>query len=81
MIFLKSEDEIAKMREAGRIVAGTIDRVVAAVRPGISTADLDRVAEEFIRERRATPSFLGYRGFPASICASVNDEEIGRAHV
>ncbi len=76
MIFLKSEDEIAKMREAGRIVAGTIDRVVAAVRPGISTADLDRVAEEFIRERRATPSFLGYRGFPASICASVNDEVV-----
>ena len=76
MIFLKSEDEIARMREAGRIVAGTIDRVVAAVRPGISTADLDRVAEEFIRERRATPSFLGYRGFPASICASVNDEVV-----
>jgi len=76
VIFLKSEDEIAKMREAGRIVAGTIDRVVAAVRPGISTADLDRVAEEFIRERRATPSFLGYRGFPASICASVNDEVV-----
>ncbi|MFL5796327.1 MAG: type I methionyl aminopeptidase [Actinomycetota bacterium] len=76
MIFLKSEDEIAKMRQAGRIVAGTIDRVVAAVRPGITTADLDRVAEEYIRERGATPSFLGYRGFPASICASVNDEVV-----
>jgi methionyl aminopeptidase len=76
VIFLKSEDEIAKMREAGRIVAGTIDRVVAAVRRGISTADLDLVAEEFIRERGATPSFLGYRGFPASICASLNDEVV-----
>jgi methionyl aminopeptidase len=76
VIFLKTEDEIAKMREAGRIVAGTINRVVAAVRPGISTADLDRVAEEFIRERGATPSFLGYRGFPASICASLNDEVV-----
>jgi methionyl aminopeptidase len=76
VIFLKSEDEIGKMRRAGRIVAGTIDRVVAAVRPGATTADLDRVAEEYIRERGATPSFLGYRGFPASICASVNDEVV-----
>src|SRR5204862_1993418 len=76
MIIYKSPDEIAKMREAGRIVAGTIERVVAAVAPGRTTADLDRVGEEYIRERGATPSFLGYRGFPASICASVNDEVV-----
>jgi methionyl aminopeptidase len=76
MIFLKSEDEIAKMRRAGRITAGTIERVVAEVRPGRSTADLDRVAEEYIREQGATPSFLGYRGFPASICASINSEVV-----
>lgn len=76
MIILKSPDEVAKMRVAGGIVAETIDRVLAAVEPGVSTADLDGVAEAFIRERKATPSFKGYRGFPASICASVNDEVV-----
>jgi len=76
MIFLKSDEEIAKMRRAGRITAGTIDRVVAAVAPGRTTADLDSVAEEYIRSQGATPSFLGYRGFPASICASLNDEVV-----
>ena len=64
------------MRRAGRIVAGTIDRVVAAVRAGITTADLDRVAEECIRAEDAVPSFKGYRGFPASICASLNNEVV-----
>jgi methionyl aminopeptidase len=74
MIIYKSTDEIAKMRESGRITAGTIDRVLAAVRPGASTADLDAVAEAYIRERGAVPSFKGYRGFPASICTSLNNE-------
>jgi len=76
MIILKSPDEVAKMRVAGSIVADTIDTVLASVRPGVSTADLDAVAEAFIRERKATPSFKGYRGFPASICASLNDEVV-----
>jgi methionyl aminopeptidase len=76
MIILKSPDEVAKMRVAGGIVAETIDRVLAAVEPGVSTADLDVVAEAFIRERKATPSFKGYRGFPASICASLNEEVV-----
>ena len=76
MIIYKSPQEVAKMRTAGRIVAGTIDRVLAAVRPGISTADLDRVAQEEINRRSATPSFKGYKGFPASICASLNDEVV-----
>jgi len=76
MIILKSVDEVAKMRVAGSIVAETIDTVLAAVRPGVSTADLDAVAEAFIRERKATPSFKGYRGFPASICASLNEEVV-----
>lgn len=74
MIVYKSPPEIERMRRAGRIVAGTIDRVLAAVAPGKTTADLDRVAEDYIRDRDATPSFLGYRGFPASICTSLNDE-------
>ena len=76
MIILKSPDEVAKMRVAGGIVAETIDTVLAAVEPGVSTADLDGVAEAFIRERKATPSFKGYRGFPASICASLNQEVV-----
>ncbi|HSL68259.1 MAG TPA: type I methionyl aminopeptidase [Actinomycetota bacterium] len=76
MIILKSPDEVAKMRVAGSIVAETIDAVLAAVEPGVSTADLDVVAETFIRERKATPSFKGYRGFPASICASLNKEVV-----
>jgi methionyl aminopeptidase len=76
MIFVKNDEEIAKMRRAGRIVAGAIDRVVAAVAPRKSTADLDRVAEDYIRSVGGTPNFLGYRGFPASICASLNDEVV-----
>src|SRR5437867_6037711 len=67
------------MRKAGRIVAGTIGRVLDAVMPGATTADLDRVAVDYIAEHGATPSFKGYRGasrtpFPATICASLNDE-------
>jgi methionyl aminopeptidase len=74
MIIYKSPDEIDKMRVSGRITAGTIERVLAAVRPGASTADLDAVAEAYIREQGAIPSFKGYRGFPASICTSINNE-------
>jgi methionyl aminopeptidase len=63
------------MRQAGRIVAETISSVVEAVRPGVTTADLDRLAESIIRERGATPSFLNYKGtYPATICASIDDE-------
>ena len=76
MIIYKSPQEVDNMRTAGRIVAGTIDRVLAAVRPGISTADLDRVAEEEIGRQAAIPSFKGYKGFPGSICASLNDEVV-----
>jgi methionyl aminopeptidase len=76
MIIYKSAEEIARMRKAGRIVAGTIDRVVAAVRPGIATADLDAVAEAYIDEQGAIPSFKGYKGYPASICASINEEVV-----
>ena len=77
MIIRKSPEELAKMRMAGGIVAGTIDAVLAAVEPGRSTLDLDRVAERYIRERGAIPSFKGYRGTsPASICASIDDEVV-----
>lgn len=76
MIIRKSPNEIAQMHRAGRIVAGTIEAVTAAVRPGVTTEDLDRVAEEYIRTQGALPSFKGYRGFPASICTSVNDQVV-----
>lgn len=76
MIVYKSPAEIEKMRRAGRIVAGTIEAVLKAVAPGRTTKDLDRIAEAYIRERGATPSFLGYGNppFPASICTSLNEE-------
>jgi methionyl aminopeptidase len=75
VIIRKSAQELDKMRKAGRIVAGTIDSVVAAVEPGRSTLDLDRIAERYIRGQGAIPSFKGYRGtYPASICASVDAE-------
>jgi methionyl aminopeptidase len=76
VIVYKSPAEIEKMRRAGRIVAGTIEAVLRAVAPGRTTKDLDRVAEAYIREQGAVPSFLGYGNppFPASICTSLNDE-------
>jgi methionyl aminopeptidase len=74
MIIRKSADELAKMRRAGRITAETIEHVLEAVRPGATTLDLDRVAEAHIRAEGAVPSFKGYRGFPATICASLNNE-------
>ena len=64
------------MRAAGLVVADTLAAVTAAVHPGVSTADLDAVADATIREAGAVPSFLGYLGFPASICASVNDRVV-----
>ncbi len=74
MIILKSPDEIEKMARAGRILASTRHQVLEAVRPGVTTAELDAVAEEHTRASGAVASFKGYRGFPASICASVNEE-------
>jgi len=75
VIQLKSAREIDLMAQGGKILAGAIETVRAAVRPGISTGELDRVAEEFIRGHEgAVPAFKGLYGFPGSICASVNNE-------
>ena len=76
MIVFKSAEEIDRMREAGRVTALTVQRLMEAVRPGMTTADLDRLAEETIREGGCTPSFKGYRGFPGSICTSLNSEVV-----
>ncbi|MGZ5290621.1 MAG: type I methionyl aminopeptidase [Actinomycetota bacterium] len=74
MIIRKSSDELQKMRRSGAITAETIEAVVDAVRPGVTTDELDAIAERRIRDAGAVPSFLGYRGFTKTICASVNDE-------
>src|SRR5205807_3142300 len=74
MIQIKTEAEIALMRQAGLVVGRTLEKLKAAARPGMTTADLDAIAEESIRGEGAIPSFLGYRGFPARICTSVNSE-------
>jgi len=73
MIVRKSPAEIAQMGRAGRIVAETLALLGERIRPGVTTAELDAVAEEFIRSHDGSPTFLGYRGYPASICASPND--------
>ena len=73
MIVRKSSGEIAKIAAAGAILADCIDALTEAAAPGMTTAELDRMAEKFIRQHRGVPTFLGYRGFPASICASPND--------
>lgn len=76
MIFIKSRNEIELMREAGRIVAQAHELIRKAIRPGITTEELDQIAEKHILEQDALPAFKGYRGFPASICASVNHEVV-----
>ena len=73
-IEIKTPGQIAAMREAGLVVARTLEVLAAAVRPGVTTADLDALAEAEIRAAGATPSFKGYHGYPATICASVNEE-------
>lgn len=74
MIICKSEAELQYMREAGRIVAETHRLLKEAIRSGITTRELDGIAESYIRSQGASPSFKGYNDFPASICASVNNE-------
>lgn len=76
MIILKSEREINYLRDAGRIVAETHVEVKKAVKPGVTTLDLDRIAEKYIISRGAIPAFKGYHGFTGNICSSVNEEVV-----
>ena len=75
-IQLKTPEQIVKMRAAGLVVAAALAAMREAVEPGVSTADLDAIAEKVIRDSGAVPSFKGYHGFPASICASVNEQVV-----
>jgi len=74
MVLLKSPQELQKMRQAGRIVAKVLELMKEQVRPGITTGELDELAHKVIVKSKAIPSFKGYRGYPASICTSVNEE-------
>jgi methionyl aminopeptidase len=73
VIHLRSEEEVARIRDSARMVAECLDHLGTMVAPGVSTAELDRAAEEFVRDKGALPAFKGYRGYPATLCVSVND--------
>ena len=76
MVSIKSQSEIALMREAGKILAKVHEELKDAIRPGMSTLDIDKLGEKLIRSYGCIPSFLNYNGYPASICVSVNDEVV-----
>ncbi|MDZ4724024.1 MAG: type I methionyl aminopeptidase [candidate division Zixibacteria bacterium] len=76
MIVLKTKEEIEIMRRAGRVVGQTLDMVGENLRPGMSTAELDTLIEDFIRSKGAVPAFKNYHGYPASACISINDEVV-----
>lgn len=76
MVIIKTCTEIEYMRKAGKVVGETLAKVEEAVKPGIATADLDKIVEEYIIKSGAKPSFKGYYGFPASICSSLNSEVV-----
>ncbi len=76
MIYLKTDEEIELMRQANQLVGRTLAEVAKLIAPGVTTKQLDKRAEEFIRDNGATPAFLGYGGFPASLCTSVNENVV-----
>jgi methionyl aminopeptidase len=76
VIICRSADELERMREAGRLVGEVLAELASLVAPGVTTADLDAAAERRIARAGATPAFKGYHGYPATICASINDEVI-----
>lgn len=76
MITIKSEQELAKMRRAGEVLIGFFELVEKEIKPGVSTAYIDKIAYDYITAQGCTPSFKGYNGFPGSICSSVNEEVV-----
>ena len=76
MIFLKTDEEIELLRENNILVSETLAEVGRHIRPGVTTKELDRIAEDFIRAHGAVPAFLGYQGYPASLCISVNEHVV-----
>jgi methionyl aminopeptidase len=76
VIICRSAAELERMHAAGRLVGEVLSELTARVAPGVTTAELDEIAEERIRQAGATPAFKGYHGYPATICASINEEVI-----
>lgn len=76
MIYLKTDEEIELLRVSNQLVARTLGEVAKHIKPGISTLELDKIAETFIRDNGAVPAFLDYNGFPNSLCTSVNDQVV-----
>lgn len=76
MIFLKTDDEIELLRQSNQLVSKTLAEVAKLIQPGVSTAKLDKVAEEFIRDNGGVPGFLGYHGYPNTLCTSVNEQVV-----
>lgn len=76
MIYIKTDAEVELLREANQLVSKTLAEVAAHIRPGVTTRQLDTIAEEFIRDHGALPGFKGYAGFPNTLCTSVNDEVV-----
>jgi methionyl aminopeptidase len=74
MVIIKSDEEIGTMRKCGKVLAAILDKLRAEIRPGIKTAQLDMIMAEETEKREVIPSFKNYRGFPANLCVSVNDE-------
>ena len=80
MITYRSSREIQRIRESCRLVAEALQHLQVMIEPGRSTAELDRVAENFIRKQGGLPAFKGYRGFPATLCTSINSEVVHGFH-
>lgn len=76
MIYLKSLEEIELMRESAQLVSRTLGLLAAEIKPGVTTARLDKLAEEFIRDNGAEPGFKGYRGYPGTLCISINEQVV-----
>lgn len=76
MIYRKTEEEIELQRESSLLVGKTLAEVARHIKPGITTLELDKIAETFIRDHNAVPGFKGYGGFPGSLCISLNDEVV-----
>ncbi len=76
MILIKTAEEIELMRESNQLVSKTLAELAKHIKPGVSTESLDQVAETFIRDHGAVPGFLGYQGYPKTLCTSVNSEVV-----
>jgi len=76
VILLKNQEDLNRMRKANLIVAEVLEELRACIKPGLTTAELDHVAEKYIRKRGGTPAFKGYRGYPATLCISINEEVV-----